>query len=328
MKQYWKPTLLLMVLSPLLAEITSGGTPLTLFFTPGILLGFLFGLYGLQVLVIREVATRRGYGLLGLWCLGLIYGLYNEGLRSETLFYPLDTPLEEFSTYGLVADVRVPFTLWICFFHALFSVVTPVLFVEFLFPEQAGRPWLPLKATWSLAILSVGTAVPYYLFVGDGSKHGGTSYLLHFAFIVVAAMALWFVAGRLPRTPHIVSNNDANGISLKAFFAGVALYLLLNIVPDVAANYRVPSLLFLLYLAALVAVGGWAIARRGETTRAKAVVFLLGCSTTQAALFVVFGVLTANILYALSGAVFTAVFVRALVRLKRKATPVLDCRDA
>src|SRR4029453_19619444 len=91
MKQYWKPTLLLMVLSPLLAEITSGGTPLTLFFTPGILLGFLFGLYGLQVLVIREVATRRGYGLLGLWCLGLIYGLYNEGLRSETLFYPLAT---------------------------------------------------------------------------------------------------------------------------------------------------------------------------------------------------------------------------------------------
>ena len=204
-RRYWKPALLLMVLSPLLAEVISGATPVTLFFMPGIFFPYATILYGFPVLVIREVAVRGKLGLLGLWCLGLLYALYNEGLRAETLFYPLDAPLDTFSTYGLVADVRVPFTLWISFWHGLFSVVTPILFVEYLFPKKADEPWLPLKATWSLAILCVGTAIPYFLFVGDASStQDVTTLIVHITFLVVAALVLWFVAGRLPRTPRII----------------------------------------------------------------------------------------------------------------------------
>jgi hypothetical protein len=65
----------------------------------------------------------------------------------QTLFFPLDAPLEEFSAYGLVGHVRIPSTLFIIAWHGLFSVVTPILLVEYLFPDKATQPWLPLKAT-------------------------------------------------------------------------------------------------------------------------------------------------------------------------------------
>lgn len=66
-----------MVGSALLAEVISGGTPLTLFMAPGVFLPFVVLVYGIPVLVLREVAVRRGYGPLGLWCLGVLYSLVN-----------------------------------------------------------------------------------------------------------------------------------------------------------------------------------------------------------------------------------------------------------
>ncbi len=220
-RRYWKPALLLMVLSPLLAEVISGATPMTLFFLPGIFFPYVTLLYGFPVLVLREVAVRGKLGVLGLWCLGLIYALYNEGLRAETLFSPLDSPVDTFSSYGLVADIRLPFTVWISFWHGLFSVATPVLVVGYLFPAVADEPWLPLKATWSLAILSVATAVPYFLFVGDASNtEDARTLIVHFTFLVVAGVVLWFVAGRLPRTPRIIANGGDDDFGWTVFLAG------------------------------------------------------------------------------------------------------------
>jgi len=328
MRRYWKPALLLLVLSPLLAEVISGATSMTLFFMPWIFFPYATVLYGFPVLVIREVAVRRKLGVLGLWCLGLIYALYNEGLRAATLFYPLDAPVDTFSTYGLVADVRVPFTLWISFWHGLFSVVTPVVFVGYLFPKKADEPWLPIKATWSLATLSVGTAVAYFLFVGEASTtQDATTLIVHCTFLVVGALVLWFVAGRLPRTPRIVANGGGNGFSWKPFVSGVGLYLFLSLGPEVLAQGRIPLLLFVLYFAVLAVVAGWAIARRRETTRAQVVVLLLGSGTAQAALAVVFGALIGDIMWAISGVIFTAIFVGALARIKWRSA-VLNGREA
>jgi hypothetical protein len=327
-RQHWKPIALLMALPPVLAEVISGATPLTQIFLPWVLFPYVLALYGIQVLVLREIATRLGLGLLGLFCLGLVYGLYNEGLRAQTLFHPLDAPLEVFSTYGLVANVRVPFTIWISFWHGLFSVVVPVLLVEYLFPGKAGKPWLPLKATWSLAILSVATGAVYFLFAGDEHNiQDTTTLIVHFGFLVVAATVLWLVAVRLPRTPRLTFGDPGSGLSRKALLSGAGLYVFMSVVPEVLAQNKIPAPLFIAYFAVLAAVAGWAIARRRETTRTQVVVFLLGSVTAQSVLSIVFGILTGDILWALSGVIFTAIFVVALVRLKRKASAV-GTRDA
>jgi hypothetical protein len=231
-------------------------------------------------------------GLLGLWCLGLVYGLYCEGLRTESLFYPLHAPMEEFSAYGLVGGVRVPFTVWISAWHGLFSVVTPILFVEYLFPDKARQPWLPLKATWSVAVLSVATAVAYFVFLGDeASTQPSTTLAAHLGFMVVAALVLSVVAGKLPRTPHITANSHGQSFTWRRLWSGALLYVVLGVVPVVLAQSKVPWPLFVLYLAAVATVAGWAVARRRETTREQAVVVVLGAGTAQAVLSVVAGVL-------------------------------------
>ncbi|MEN3308151.1 MAG: aminodeoxyfutalosine deaminase [Micromonosporaceae bacterium] len=104
-KQRWKSVLLLTVLALVLAEVISGGTPITQMFLPWILVFYVVFLYGFQVLVIREVAVRGRLGLLGLCCLGTVYGLYNEGLRAQALFYPLRSAIDTFSDHGIVAEV-------------------------------------------------------------------------------------------------------------------------------------------------------------------------------------------------------------------------------
>jgi hypothetical protein len=325
-RQCWKPIVLLLVLSPLLAEGVSGATPLTLLFMPWILFPYATILYGFLVLVIREVAVRRRLGVLGLWCLGIVYGLYNEGLRAETLFFPLDNPLDSFFDYGLVAGVRVPFAVWIGFWHGLFSVVAPVFFVEYLFPRQAIRPWLPRPATWLLAILTVGTAIPYFLFLSESSHTPDTaSLIVRLAVMVGSGLVLWFVAGWLPRTPGITAQSGYCGFSWKPFSWGAGLYLFLFVVPEVLAQGGAAWPLFVLYVVAFATASGWAIARRTETSRKEAVVFLLGAVTAQATLSVLFGVLSGNLLWAASGATFTAAFVVSLVRIRRGPAAVTDC---
>jgi hypothetical protein len=59
------------------------------------------------------------------------------------------------------------------------------------------------------------------------------------------------------------------------------------------------------------------VARRRQTTREQVVVVVLGASTAQAVLSVVAGVLLANLMWAASSVLFTAVFITALVRIRR-----------
>jgi hypothetical protein len=324
-KQRWKSVLLLMVFAPVLAEVISGGTPISQMLLPWTLVFYVVFLYGFQVLVIREVAVRARLGPLGLWCLGTVYGLYNEGLRAQTLFSPVHSPIETFADYGLVADVRIPFTVWIISWHGLFSVVIPVLVVEYLFPAQAGRPWLPRTATWLLGIFSVATAAGYFLFVADerGTQTAGTLGV-HLAFMVIAALVLCGVAAVLPRTPHVLPGSGTGGRRWLLFGVGAALYLVVFVLPELLAEVEVPWPLFIVSFAVLAVAAVWAVARRREATREQAVVFVLGCGTAQAALSVVFGVLNSDIMWAISGAAIGAIFIVSVVRMSRKESATVD----
>ncbi|MEN3306031.1 MAG: hypothetical protein V7603_2233 [Micromonosporaceae bacterium] len=324
-KQRWKPVLLLMVLAPVLAEVISGGTPITQMFLPWILVFYVVFLYGFQVLVIREVAVRGRLGPLGLWCLGAVYGLYNEGLRAQTLFPPVHSPVETFADYGLVAGVRIPFTMWIISWHGLFSVVIPVLVVEYLFPARAGRPWLPRTATWILGIFSVATAAGYFLFVADGrDTQSATTLGVHLAFVVTAALVLGVVATALPRTPRLLPRSAAGGRRSRLFATGAALFLVVFLLPELLAEAGVPWPLFVAVLAVLAAGATWAVTRRRAATREQATVFVLGCGSAQAALSVVLGLLDGNIMWTVSGAGIGAIFIVSVLRMSRKESAHVD----
>jgi hypothetical protein len=307
-----------MVLAPVLAEVISGGTPITQMFLPWILVFYVVFLYGFQVLVIREVAVRGGFGPLGLWCLGAVYGLYNEGLRAQTLFSPLRAPIESFTDYGLVADLRIPFTIWIISWHGLFSVVLPVLVVEYLFPAQAGRSWLPRTATWLLGIFSVATAVGYLLFVADEpSTRSATTVGVHLACVVTIALVLCVVATALPRTPRLLPRSETSGRRWRRFAAGAALYLIVFVLPELLAEANVTWPLFVALLAVTVGAAAWAVARRREATREQALVFVLGCGSAQATLSALSSLLNGNVMGTMTGAAISATFALSVIHVSR-----------
>ncbi len=317
-KQHWKPILLLMVLSPLLAEVMSGGTPVLVFFLPWIFVSYVIVLYGFQVLVIREVARRKELGLLGLWCLGLIYAFYNEGLHAKTFFSSFHSPIDIYSTYGLVENIRIPWMLVISFWHGLYAVVYPILFVEYLLPEEANEGWLPLGATWALAILSIALAVLAFFFLRPAEN--ATLHLVHFAFIIATALVLWLVAGKLPGSPRITANTGGGGFSWKLFSGGAILYMLVLLVPQLWAELQITWLLFVLYFALLAIVGVRAISSQKETTRERVIVFALGGEMAQALFSLVLGALSGNIMLLVSSAVFAVIFLAAMMCLRRRAS--------
>lgn len=100
--------------------------------------------YGFPVLVIREIAVRRNLGLLALFALGVIYGIYNEGFVARTIsIEPFHTPVDAFAAYGLVGNIRIPWALTITTWHALHAAIYPIAFAHYLFPGSASHGSVP-----------------------------------------------------------------------------------------------------------------------------------------------------------------------------------------
>lgn len=307
----WKPALLLMLITPL-AEAVSGAASLPFLFSSGIFISYVLFLYGLPILIIREIAVRKQFGLIGLGCLGLIYGLYNEGVFALTIFSPLDVPVEVYESYGLIGDIRLPFTLFILPWHALISVTLPILIVHYIFRTKATQPWLSKKVTWALggtvlclAILTFfGVAREKDEYIHDLGR--GAAYM---ALMLVAAGLLWLAANKWSRVLQI-STDLKERFSWQAFASGVLLFALVDIVPYVLASVAFFWPVAVLYSLALGVVVVYLGRKRKSVSLDKALTFALGAGTGTALL-----TLTAN---PLSGILFVAIFITLLVRIKRK----------
>lgn len=307
----WKPAVALMVLAPFVAEVLSGAMSLATYFSPMIVVPFVLIVYGTPILAIREVAVRRQFGVPALWCLGLVYGLYNEGLLALTVFHPFDAPIAEYASYGVVGNVRIPFTVFISSWHALISVVLPVLLVHHLFPATAARPWLSRSLTWISGSACIVFAVVGFFGVlredGEYIDDVGLA-ALSFSLLVVVAAALWLAAGRL-RGVMRVTAAMADTFSWKPFVYGALCFGLVNVIPFGFAGAEVHWPLFVLYFLVLAAVGVGLASRHPETTPDRAVTFALGAGMAAALLGFTFG----NVLPAtLFGACFAAMLFRIM----------------
>ncbi|HSB02215.1 MAG TPA: hypothetical protein VLE49_16315, partial [Anaerolineales bacterium] len=78
------PVLTLFILSPLVAEVLFGATPLSRL---GALL-VVAPLYGGGAVLVRELARRRGPGWGRIFLLGAAYGIIEEGLAIQSIFNP------------------------------------------------------------------------------------------------------------------------------------------------------------------------------------------------------------------------------------------------
>ena len=148
--------LFLLLAAPVLGEILSGNTHFsTLLAVPlwGLLLIFY---YGVPAVIIREVAIRYRLSVAGVFLLGLAYGIYNEGIAAHTLFAQTDAPVALFNNYAYAMGINFSWMPTILLYHALNSILYPILLTAYLFPKTASRPWLPRWALGALVVFALG----------------------------------------------------------------------------------------------------------------------------------------------------------------------------
>ena len=260
---------LLLATGPL-AEILSENVQLLTYVQP---LPFLLMTltYGVPVLLIRELAVARKLNVAGVVLLGLAYGILNEGVLAKTLTQPSGSPLDDFAGYGQIGALQGGWAIFIVFWHALHSVLYPILISRWLFPDAAERRWFASgRARWLLyALLTIllGLCALYFL---NPLRNEIGPFLLYVAVtLAVTAIALRFckVRDALPQTPPAKP-------SLKPALFGACT--LLFYIFQFSSPRLIPFMAYLALSVALIAFAAWRMANAGWRPLPDLLLFGLG----------------------------------------------------
>ncbi|WP_201787181.1 hypothetical protein [Actinoplanes sp. TFC3] len=228
------PALALFLLSPLVAEFLLGD--FTLSTLPFLVL--LAPMYGGGALIIREVARRTGKGWPSIVLLALAFGIFEEGVTTQSLFNP-DYFHAHLLEHGFVPalGIALPWTLYVLALHTVWSISVPIALVE----EATSRrtePWLRTPGLIVSGLLfglgAFGTTMSSY---SDGHYLASASQLITVA-VILALLVL--AAVKLP--PRLVREGHAPSpwIVLAVALGAGALFMATKWLPD---GLGVPAML-------------------------------------------------------------------------------------
>jgi hypothetical protein len=188
------PAFALFLLAPLVAEYLLGDFPVTYL----VALVLLAPMYGGGAILIREVVRRTGRGWLSIVLLALAYGVFEEGIATQSLFDP------NYAHAHLLDDgfipalgIAIPWTLFVLALHTVWSISVPIALAEGLVPGRRTTPWLRTPGLIVATVLFVVGAVAT-LAVSYASDHFLAPWpTLVVVLLIVAALVV--VALRLPR---------------------------------------------------------------------------------------------------------------------------------
>jgi hypothetical protein len=270
----WRAVLLLVVLSPLIAEVSIGNLP---FSTTGLkAAAFTVPIYCAGVLLVRETAVRTGGGWPAVLLMGGAYCLVEEGVGLQSLFSPT---LYHAARSGVrVAGVNWGFAALQSVNHAVWSIAVPIALAGLAVPASRGRRLLERPAlvlTGVVYVMGVGLMVLIHLvsdphFFASPVLLAGAAVLA--ALLVVAAVRWPSPAARRAGRPGGAGAGDRAGhaapprpaVAGAVGFAASACFLALLVVPGRVAPDRVRGaggLLLLLAAVAVAVAAGWCAAR-------------------------------------------------------------------
>ncbi len=188
------PAIALYFLAPLVAEYLLGDFPLT--YLPLLLL--LAPMYGGGALLIREVTRRLGRGWPTMMVLALAYGVFEEGITTQSLFDP-NYAHAHLLDRGFVPalGIAVPWTLFVLGVHTVWSISVPIALVEGLTPARRTTPWLRTRGLVVSAVLFVVGSV-FTVLTSYRQEHFRAPWL-SLAVVMVVVVVLVALALRLPR---------------------------------------------------------------------------------------------------------------------------------
>ena len=222
----------MVLLAPVLTEITSGNTSVQALRDPRVVI-FLLLAYGFPLIVIRELSVRWRLSAAGIVFLGLAYGFLNEGLLAQTLIRAEHVPIDRFDRYIFFAGFNLS---WICLivpWHALLAVLFPITLVHGWFPSCAKAPWLKGGTFRTLSAVLIAAVT---LLAILRAPHPQMAICLA-AMVVLTWLAYW--AGRGKGSGTVPAAHRRSALLL-----GSTSYLLLFLGLIFLAALRVPAWLY------------------------------------------------------------------------------------
>lgn len=140
-KRHLAPVIVLLMLAPLIAEVLLGDVA---FNANAIVFGLLLNMlyYGTGAIIIREIVRRRGLSWGWIPVLAFAYGLIEEGLALHSLFNPNFPGIGSLGFYGRMFGVDWVWAFFVLGLHTVWSISTPILVTELIFPQYRRERWL------------------------------------------------------------------------------------------------------------------------------------------------------------------------------------------
>jgi hypothetical protein len=263
------PIFCLALLSPGIPEYLSSSSALStilvnpLFFA--LQLAANLGLYLPGVLLIREamVRWRKGWGSVLL--LGAAYGILEEGIALETLFYSKAGPVGVLGFYGHWLGVNWVWTPGVLLVHMIFSISLPILLLRLALPDTRGKT-LVGKTGLRLAFVVWAIDIPALMLFVHAVYHYWMGWPIFFASLVIIA-ALVFAAYRAPASLLLTRAGPPRATPFQAALMGVAIFPAIWLLEAVLGYWRAPPWLAILSIVAYESALGYLIVRTIGTTQ-------------------------------------------------------------
>ncbi len=226
----WKPIIALLILSSTIPELTTGSTPIYRYINPAVFL-LLTLAYGIPALVYRELAIIRGYGLKQLAILGLLQGIYVEGLLVNTYYNPGIDKNGVFGRYGRILGVNWPWATYLTIFHSIYSVMVPILLVESIYSQTRG---MRLVGNRTLKVLVVIAAITALAFNASPETYKPPEQYHLLSLVFMAAVYVIVEESINSRLPRVISYPERYLLLYPIVLIIVSFYGLTKILPPPA----------------------------------------------------------------------------------------------
>jgi hypothetical protein len=304
-----KPILTLLLITPFLTELLSNNMAPSEFFKPFNFLLLATVVYGFPVLLLRELACRHRLGIPGLLCLGLVYGIINEGIIAKTFYLAEGVPVNTFDHYGYVAGISIPWSITITVWHALHAVLCPILVTYYLFPSQRHQLWLTRAGLWWLAVTTVALNT---LFFFSRTQDRPPGQLGHYLLMLVLIGFLFWLATKASRNGKLT---DAAVFRFKPLAWGAASFPILLLVPVLLSKAKVDPWLFCAYFAVAITLLMVWFARHPEISVTACLLFTIGNNLVSILWVIPSALARAGVLQLAADVLLLVAFAWLLVRL-------------
>jgi hypothetical protein len=228
------PVFILFALSPFIAEVLLGATPISRI--GGLILVGPF--YGCGAILIREIARRRSSGWMRIVLLAAAYAIIEECFCTQTIFNP--TLFHAADVGGRWLGVNWVWAQNMLGYHIAWSICIPILLTEILFPARRNEPWLGLfgmsiaAIMFAFSALGIGVVFRHLLSPGFEATH------FQFAVAGLLIVALIAFASAWPKSFRLSTNSVPMRpapspwlVAIVTFICGMSLFALFVLPPSI-----------------------------------------------------------------------------------------------